>query len=101
MTRQQIYVGNLPTDCDEQALQTLFQPFGRVWSARLVLDRSSGEPRGFAFVEMDPEAAREAIAALDGRHYRGRALRVNPAHEKQPRGPRALRLRRRVVHRSL
>ncbi|ABI55968.1 RNA recognition motif domain-containing protein [Alkalilimnicola ehrlichii MLHE-1] len=99
MDRQQLYVGNLPTDCEQGALEALFRPYGEVCSARLVRDRSSGEPRGFAFVEMEVRAAEAAMAALDGQPYQGQRLRVNRAHQKQPRGPRALRLRRRAVHR--
>lgn len=97
--QQQLYVGNLPRDCDQAALEALFRRYGEVRSARLVRDRSSGEPRGFAFVEMEAGAAEAAMAALDGKPYRGQSLRVSRAHQKQPRGPRALRLRRRAVHR--
>ena len=52
----------------------------------MILDRETGRPRGFAFVEMeDPKAAEAAIAALDGQDFGGRSLRVNEAQERRGR----------------
>jgi RNA recognition motif-containing protein len=82
-----IYVGNLPFTTGEDELRELFAPYGNPSSATVVTDRMSGRSRGFGFVEMDdPEQAKAAIAALNGREYGGRALTVN---EARPQGERS------------
>ena len=83
-----LYVGNLPFDVDEAQLRTLFQEGGRgVAEVKIVMDRDTGRPRGFAFVEMASQAdAQAAIAAMNGREVGGRALTVNEAREQAPRG---------------
>ena len=82
-----IYVGNLPFTTGEDELRELFAPFGNPSSATVVTDRMSGRSRGFGFVEMDdPEQAKAAITALNGRDFGGRALTVN---EAKPQGERS------------
>jgi len=82
-----IYVGNLPFTTGEDELRELFAPYGNPSSATVVTDRMSGRSRGFGFVEMDdPEQAKAAIAALNGREIGGRALTVN---EARPQGERS------------
>ena len=83
-----LYVGNLPFDLDESQLRTLFQEGGRgVGEVKIVMDRETGRPRGFAFVDMASQAdAQAAIAAMNGREVGGRALTVNEAREQAPRG---------------
>ncbi len=83
-----LYVGNLPFDVDESQIRTLFQEGGReVAEVKIVMDRDTGRPRGFAFVEMTSQAdAQAAIAAMNGREVGGRALTVNEAREQAPRG---------------
>ncbi len=83
-----LYVGNLPFDVDEAQVRTLFQEGGReVAEVKIVMDRDTGRPRGFAFVEMTSQAdAQAAIAAMNGREVGGRALTVNEAREQAPRG---------------
>ncbi len=83
-----LYVGNLPFDVDEAQLRTLFQEGGRgVNEVKIVMDRDTGRPRGFAFVEMASQAdAQAAINAMNGREVGGRALTVNEAREQAPRG---------------
>ena len=83
-----LYVGNLPFDVDEAQLRALFQEEGReVTEVKLITDRETGRPRGFAFVEMGSQAnAQSAITALNGRELGGRALTVNEAREQAPRG---------------
>ena len=83
-----LYVGNLPFDVDELQIRTLFQEGGReVAEVKVVMDRETGRPRGFAFVEMTSQAdAQAAIAAMNGREVGGRALTVNEAREQAPRG---------------
>ena len=78
-----IYVGNLNHSSSEDAVREHFAPYGEVSSVRIIKDRDTGAPRGFAFVEMaDDEAAKKAMAELDGKELDGRALRVNEARPK-------------------
>lgn len=78
-----IYVGNLARDVSEAELQQAFEEFGQVTSATIIKDRLSGESRGFGFVEMpDKTAAQAAIAGLNGRELKGRALNVNEARPR-------------------
>jgi len=82
-----LYVGNLPFDTDESQLRALFQEGERnVTEVKIITDRDTGRPRGFAFVEMASQAdAQAAINALNGREFGGRALTVNEAREQAPR----------------
>lgn len=78
-----IYVGNLSFGTTEAQLRDLFGQSGEVSEVKVVLDRETGRPRGFAFVEMStPGGAQTAISALDGRELDGRVLKVNPAQER-------------------
>jgi len=82
-----LYVGNLPFDTNETQLRALFQEGGRqVSDVKIITDRDTGRPRGFAFVEMGSQAEAEAaVSALNGREFGGRALTVNEAREQAPR----------------
>jgi RNA recognition motif-containing protein len=81
-----LYVGNLPYDTTDADLQTLFEGKGHVRAVTIVRDRATGQPRGFAFVEMDDAAgARRAIAELDRHQMEGRSLTVNEARPMAPR----------------
>ena len=80
-----LYVGNMPFSMDETQLRTLFSEHGEVHSANVIMDRDSGRPRGFAFVEMSDEDAQKAMSALNEREVEGRALKVA---EAKPRGDR-------------
>jgi cold-inducible RNA-binding protein len=81
-----LYVGNLPYETTESDLQTLFEAAGQVSTVTIVRDRTTGQARGFAFVEMnDAEAARKAIAELDRHQVGGRSLSVNEAKPMAPR----------------
>ena len=83
-----LYVGNLPFDTTEAALQALFEGAGGVSTVNLVRDRATGQARGFAFVEMsDAEGARRAISELDKHEFGGRSLTVNEARPKEARSP--------------
>ena len=83
-----IYVGNLPYSTTDESLSQLFAEFGEVTSGRVITDRESGRSRGFGFVEMaSDEAARAAIAAMNGKDIEGRALTVNEARPREDRGP--------------
>jgi RNA recognition motif-containing protein len=84
-----MYVGNLSFQTSESQLQALFEPFGPVASASLVMDRETGRPRGFGFVEMpDDSHANAAIAALNGKNVDGRDLTVNEAKPREGGGGR-------------
>ncbi|HJZ85181.1 MAG TPA: RNA-binding protein [Polyangia bacterium] len=79
-----LYVGNLSYNTTEETLRTAFEADGRqVREVAIITDRMTGQPRGFAFVEMgSPADAQAAIAALDGRELDGRTLRVSEARER-------------------
>ena len=78
-----IYVGNLNRQASENELKALFAQFGEVKSVKIVKDHLSGEPRGFAFVQMaDSSSATQAISALDSKEFGERRLKVNEAKPK-------------------
>jgi cold-inducible RNA-binding protein len=82
-----IYVGNFNYSTLEDQLQTLFAAYGAVKTVTAVTDRDTGQPRGFAFVEMtNAGEARDAIRTLNGSVHCGRALVVNEARPKLYRG---------------
>ncbi|MGE3855920.1 MAG: RNA recognition motif domain-containing protein [Dehalococcoidia bacterium] len=83
---QRIYVGNLSFNATEAEVTELFSQFGEVVSCALPVDRETGRPRGFGFVEMDNDAAKQAIQSLDGKDFGGRSLRVNEAQPRESRG---------------
>ena len=80
---KKIYVGNLPFSASEDDIKELFGQHGTVNSVALIMDRETGRPRGFGFVEMDDEAALAAIEGLDAKDFGGRDLKVNEARERQ------------------
>lgn len=81
-----LYVGNLSFDTTEAELRDLFAEHGEVTSAALVMDRDTGRPRGFGFVEFaDPASGKAAIEALNGQNVGGRDLTVNEARPREPR----------------
>lgn len=78
-----IYVGNLAYDLTEDDLRQAFSAFGQVASASIVKDKFSGRSRGFGFVEMPVDAeAKAAIAGLNDKDLKGRALRANEARPR-------------------
>jgi len=83
-TGTRLYVGNLSFQTSENGLRTAFeQGGGKVLEIKIVTDRDTGQPRGFAFVEMSsPAEAQAAIAALDGQPLDGRTIKVNEAQER-------------------
>lgn len=84
-----LFVGNLSHQVTEQELRTAFEAFGQVNKASIITDKFSGEPRGFAFVEMSNKA--EGIAAINGmngKELNGRALNVSEARPREDRGGR-------------
>ncbi len=82
-----IYVGNLSFEASEDDVRQAFAAHGEVTSVNIITDRETGRPRGFGFVEMaSEEEARKAIAALNETEIGGRAVIVNEARPKTPRG---------------
>jgi len=82
-----IYVGNLPHKTTEDELRQAFAEFGQVTEVRLIMDKFSGESKGFGFVEMPSKAeAEKAIEAMNGKEFMGRVLNVNEARPKTDRG---------------
>ena len=84
-----IYVGNLSYDTTEDGMRAAFEQFGSVDSSRVIMDRMSGRPRGFGFVEMpDNSEGQAAIDGLNGTQLDSRAINVNEARPREDRGPR-------------
>ena len=78
-----IFVGNLNFQTTQDELHAAFAPFGSVESVSVITDRDTGQPRGFAFVEMsNKNEAEAAINSLNGKQLNGRALNVNEARPK-------------------
>src|SRR5262245_19966447 len=79
-----LYVGNLAYSTMEHQLRDAFAAHGEVVSATVVIDRMSGQSRGFGFVEFNSQdEAQRAMDAMNGAMLDGRPLRVNPARERQ------------------
>jgi RNA recognition motif-containing protein len=79
-----IYVSNLSFRTTEKDLNNMFSTFGNVASAKIIMDRESGQSRGFAFVEMpSEEEAKKAMAGLNNKEIEGRPLSVSEAREKK------------------
>jgi RNA recognition motif-containing protein len=85
-----LFVGNLSFSVTEQALRSLMEPYGPIERVSIMTDRDTGQPRGFAFVDMtNDEDAAKAISALNGKDLEGRTLNVTEARPKtdRPGGP--------------
>ncbi len=81
-----LFVGNLDFKTTENDLQDAFAAFGTVLETNLVTDRTTGRPRGFAFITMSsPEDAQKAIDGMNGKDLGGRALNVNVARPREER----------------
>jgi RNA recognition motif-containing protein len=77
---KKIYVSNLPSQVTETELATLFSSAGDVMSVKIVEDRQTGQPRGFAFVEMSTQwEARRAVSMLNQKSFMGKELLVKEA----------------------
>ena len=81
-----IYVGNLDYNVSEQDLRAAFEAYGQVDNVTIMRDRDTGQPRGFAFVEMaNDEEAQKAIAGTNGSQLGKRNINVNEARPKTER----------------
>ncbi|MFO0575011.1 MAG: RNA-binding protein [Polyangia bacterium] len=80
---KRLYVGNLSYNTTEEDLREHFLQSGSVDEVKIMMDRDTGRPRGFAFVEMSSDQeARDAISQLNGRELDGRSLKINEAQER-------------------
>ncbi len=83
---RKLYVGNLPYSVNQQSLQDTFSQCGTVESVNVIMDRDTGQSKGFAFVEMSSDSeAQKAIQELNGSSLDGREIKVNEAKPKAPR----------------
>ena len=79
-----LFVAAVPYDFDDVDLKEMFELYGDVNSAKVVLDRETGKSRGFGFVDMANAAeAKQAIEALDGANIKGKTMSVKEADEQQ------------------
>lgn len=78
-----LFVGSLPWSVNDAELKTLFEPYGKVASAKVVTDKQTRRSKGFGFVEFETEAeASAAINALNGSEVKGRNIIVSEAKPK-------------------
>ena len=84
--KAKLYVGNLSYNTTEASLRTAFEQAGTVTSATVIMDRATGQSKGFGFVEMSsPEEAQAAIQLWNEKDLDGRTIRVNEARPQEPR----------------
>ncbi len=79
-----LYVGNLPYRMTEDNLRQEFEQYGQVSSCTVIMDKATGQSKGFGFLEMpNREEAEAAITGLNGREVQGRRLNVNEARPRE------------------
>jgi RNA recognition motif-containing protein len=84
---KKLYVGNLAFGVNDKDLEELFAQASVCESTAVITDRSTGQSRGFGFVEMGSnDEAHKAVQQFDGQEFKGRALKVNEARERESRG---------------
>ena len=84
---KKLYVGGLSFGTGNSELEKMFEPYGTVQSAQVIMDRDTGRSKGFGFVEMgSDQEAQAAIAGLSGKQVGGRSLTVNEAKPREDRG---------------
>ncbi len=82
-----LFVGGLSWDTTDDSLRNGFESFGELDEVKVVLDRETGRSRGFGFVSFkDNDSAQNAMKEMDGQELDGRAIRVNEANDRPPRG---------------
>jgi len=87
MNRMNIYVGNLDFEVVESDLREAFEQYGQVTEVRIIMDKYTGKTKGFGFIEMPgKEEAQKAIAEMNDKEFKGRAIKVNEAKPKTDRG---------------
>ena len=88
--KKKLYVGNLSFETTEADLKELFGQAGSVETVRIITDRDTGRSKGFAFVEMQ-KGGDKAIAEMNGKDFKGRALTVNEARPMSSRDDRGFK----------
>ncbi len=84
-----IYVGSLPFKMKEEELREIFEKYGEVSSAKIIIDKMTRQSKGFGFVEMPDDAqAKDAISNINGQEVMGRELVVNESQKTERTGPR-------------
>ena len=84
---KKLYVGDLSHETGNSELENIFEPYGTVQSAQVIMDRETGRSKGFGFVEMDRDAeAKVAITGISDKQVDVRSLNVNEARSKEDRG---------------
>lgn len=78
-----VFVGNLAFKANAGDLRELFEEYGEVDGVRVMTDRQTRRPKGFAFIEMNKKGAKAAIAELDGAEFFGREIKVNYATRRK------------------
>jgi RNA recognition motif-containing protein len=75
-----LFIGSLPWSINDQSLESIFEKFGTVISAKVIMDRATGRSKGFGFVEMENQSdANDAIKSLNNSEIDGRSIVVNEA----------------------
>ena len=83
-----LYVGNMSFDTSESEVRKAFEAHGQVDSVTIIMDRDTGRPKGFGFIEMSNDAeAKKAVEGMNGKDFMGRTLNVNEARPRTD-GPR-------------
>jgi len=78
-----LIIRNLARTTTETELKSLFEPFGEIQSCNLVMDKESGQSKGFGFIEMPKQGdAKAAMKSLNGKEIAGSKIRVKKAEEK-------------------
>lgn len=85
VSQTKIYVGNLPYNMDESALQTLFSEYGEVVEAKIITDRETGRSKGFGFVTFNDAGSMNKALEANEMSIEGRTLKVSQAKEKEKR----------------
>ena len=85
MQQNKLYIGNFPYSVDEAQIRDMLSGYGEISELNLIMDRDTGQPKGFGFITFATQAAAEQALELNGRDVGGRALKVNVATDK-PRG---------------
>ena len=88
--KKKLYVGNLSSETTESDLKELFGQAGSVETVRIITDRDTGRSKGFGFVEMQ-DGGDKAIAEMNGKDFKGRALTVNEARPMSSRDDRGFK----------
>jgi RNA recognition motif-containing protein len=88
--KKKLYVGNLSSETTETELKELFAQAGSVETVRIITDHDTGRSKGFGFVEMQ-DGGDKAIADMNGRDFKGRALTVNEARPMSSRDGRGFK----------